>query len=187
MPPVARGRLRWPPRRVPRRCRWRRTAVPPLALGLRLRAMIRRRPAGGRQDGGEADRAVADHGDNVARGTPALTAAWWPVHMTSESVSSDRSISSSGRNREPRRVCCRRVEHAPPLLGRRRSRRCRKSRRRRRRWSTRSAVRAGAVAVDERGDHELTLGDSCTSAPRSSTTPMNSWPIGPTEWGDSPR
>ena len=26
-----------------------------------------------------------------------------------------------------------------------------------------------------------------TSAPTCSTTPMNSWPIGPSAWGDSPR
>ena len=48
----------------------------------------------GGQHAGQADGAVADDGDRVAGLTPAQTAAWWPVAMTSESVSSERSISS---------------------------------------------------------------------------------------------
>ena len=38
----------------------------------------------------QADGAVADDGDAILPGaTPATTAAWWPVPITSESVSSD--------------------------------------------------------------------------------------------------
>ena len=48
-----------------------------------------------RQDGGQPDGAVTDDRDDVALLTPPLTAAWCPVDITSDRVSSDRSISSS--------------------------------------------------------------------------------------------
>jgi hypothetical protein len=49
------------------------------------------------------------------------------------------------------------------------------------------AVRAGAVAVDERAITRSPMETAVTSSPTSSTTPMNSWPIDPTAWSDSPR
>ena len=50
-------------------------------------------PLGG-EDGGKSDRTVADDGDRVALVTPALTAAWWPVHITSDRASRERRVSS---------------------------------------------------------------------------------------------
>ena len=49
----------------------------------------------GGDDAAQADRAVADDGDACRRATRAATAAWWPVPITSESVSSDGISASS--------------------------------------------------------------------------------------------
>ena len=129
----------------------------------------------------EADGAVADDGDRVAgASTPAHTAAWWPVPMTSDRVSSERSSarrSDPGRDRDE--ACRRRAARGRLALAavddavaaaepaERAGTTC----------SRRAAVGAGAVAEDERRDDEITLATPVTSAPTSSTTPMNSWPI----------
>ena len=47
-------------------------------------------------DAAEPNRAVSDNGRGLAGLDLAATAAWWPVHMTSASVSSDGISASSG-------------------------------------------------------------------------------------------
>ena len=66
--------------------------------------------APGGQHRGEPDSAITDDRDRVACFTPALTAAWWPVDITSDSVSSDLSIVVGVPDPGPARACRRRAD-----------------------------------------------------------------------------
>ena len=119
--------------------------------------------------------------------TRAQTAAWWPVPITSDSVSSDACISGGvpGAGYRDEGAVGQWYAHGLPLaavaVGRERSRRssqavvmpCRQ-------WGQVPSLKAnGAITKSPRWI-------SRTSAPTSSTTPMNSWPIGPGANGGLP-
>ena len=119
--------------------------------------------------------------------TCAHTAAWWPVAITSESVSSERIISSEWP--EPGTVTSvpsasgtRTASPWPPspFIGKKPPfmqavvMPCRQF------GQVPSLNANGAMTRSP-------LRRLVTSAPTSSTTPMNSWPIGPGSNGESPR
>ncbi len=119
--------------------------------------------------------------------TRAHTAAWWPVPITSDRVSSERSSSSGcpepGTGTSvPSASGTRTASPWPPspLLGKKPPLAqavvmpCRQ-------WGHVPSLNANGQMT--RSPLETLL----TSAPTSSTTPMNSWPIGPGSNGESPR
>lgn len=120
--------------------------------------------------------------------TPALTAAWWPVLITSESVSSDRRVASSwpepgtGTN-VPDASGTRTASPWPPSMV----------------PLPKVAPCTQAIVAPWRQCGQvpsLTMNGAMTrsptatpvtSDPTASTTPMNSWPIDPTACSVSPR
>ena len=119
--------------------------------------------------------------------TFAQTAAWWPVAITSESVSSERIISSEWPEPGPSRASpsasgTRTASPWPPspFIGKK------------------PPFMQAVVMPCRQFGHVPSLkangamtrspfSRSVTSAPTSSTTPMNSWPIGPGSNSESPR
>ena len=178
-------RGRRPRRRAPRRCRWRRT---------RGRAPAGRRAATSRRCGTRrgASRRGRRRGRRPRRRrrrrcypavTPAETAAWWPVPITSARVSRLGMSSSSGvRGDGDEGAVGERHAHAlalaavgeaadpvvraPPAAVEAGG------------AHAVQAVHAGVVADVERGDHEVARRRSSRHpAPTSSTMPTNSWPM----------
>ena len=119
--------------------------------------------------------------------TAAHTAAWWPVAMTSDSVSSERIISSewpdpgtvtsvlsaSGTRTASPWPPSPFIGKNPPFM-----------------QAVVTPFRQFGQVPSLNANGAMTsspLARLRTSAPTSSTTPMNSWPIGPGSNGESPR
>ena len=119
--------------------------------------------------------------------TPAQTAAWWPVAITSVSVSSERIVSSElpdpgTGTRVPSASGTRTASPWPPspFIGKKPP-------------ATHADVtpwRQCGHVPSLKANGETTKSPRLmlsTDEPTSSTTPMNSWPIGPGSNGESPR
>src|SRR5207245_11328117 len=119
--------------------------------------------------------------------TPALTAAWWPVLMTSESVSTPAIVASEWpepgtttrvasakgtRTASPWPPSNPSVPNAPPATQLDVQ-------------PARQFAQVPSLYLNGATTRSPT-GMAYTSAPTCSTTPTNSWPIGPGAWGDSP-
>ena len=127
----------------------------------------------------EADGAVADDGGGLAGADPgARRAAWWPVAITSVSVSSDGISASSAadrqhderavRLRDAHRLALPAVDAVASRTGRRGGR------------SVCSPSRQKTQVPSEQRNGATTTSPGFTvrtSAPTASTTPMNSWPM----------
>ena len=129
----------------------------------------------GGQDAEEPDRAVADHGDGLARADLRR-----PRRRTSRCRARRRRRAGSGPGR--RRACrawrpgCRRP--AGPACVRPGRRRARRTPGDAGGLVAGPADLAGVVRGEERADHELARPDVVTADPTSSTMPAYSWPIG---------
>src|SRR6478672_10130115 len=160
-----------------------------LASRVRLRAMILSAPSREEARMAQSPTAPSPITATTSPGlTPALTAAWWPVHMTSERLASERSVSPAcpepgtrtsvasakgTRTASPCPPSTPWFPNEPPWA----------------QFDGHPARQCGQVPSQNvngaitRSPRETPR----TSDPMSSTTPMNSWPIGPSACRESPR